>query len=575
MKSIAVTLCIALPALLAGMAACGEKDTPSPGPNKPEMENPDSPQQPSEPGGQADDATICGHVCSNGNPLEGVAVSDGKSVVLTDASGYYGIKSDKSSGIVFISLPGDYTCETIGGIPQIHRHLSLTADQREIHDFSLIPSNNSSYTLLIHADHHLANRTEDIAQFNRLFIPDANALIADRQSKGNKVYSISLGDISWEQFWSANNFYLQDAVNMLSALDCPVFHTIGNHDNNPYISGDWPSSEIYRKNVAPTYYSFNLGDVHYIILDDVIYNNPGASSSVMGDRSYDRAVPESQLQWMSADLKTISDKSTPIVVCAHVPFFGNPSLTGQSALTKRNLLNMEAVEQVLADFSDVTFLSGHYHRNYTVISPYDSKFKEHNVAAVCGTLWWTGKSGYAGNHICTDGSPGGYGILEVNGRDMKYSYKSLGMPEDYQFRVYDLNTVVINENNISNSSYKNKVAEYAGEYYRASATNGILINVFNWGPGWEIEVKEEGNSLPVSRVKAMDPLHILSYECQRLSHGAIPSTTSTLQTQNSIHFFKATASKVTSTITVTVKDTDGNSYSQTVSRPKPFTLDML
>lgn len=576
MKNIAVTLCVALPILLAGAMGCGEKDTPLP---QPDPENPAggetiSPDVPIVPDEPADDASICGHIRCNGNPVEGVVVSDGISVTLSDSQGYYSIKSDKSTGYVFISVPGDYTVTADNNIPAIHQPLSLPADQREIHDFNLLKASNSSYTLLIHADHHLANRTEDISQFKKLFIPDANAIIADRQSKGRNVYSISLGDISWEQFWTSNNFGLKDAVDCLSSLSCPVYHTIGNHDNNPYISGDWGSADLFRTYISPTYYSFNIGEIHYVVLDDVIYNNPGASSSTMGDRSYDRAVPQSQLEWLKADLGVIADKSTPLVICAHVPFMGDPSLAGQTALTKRNLLNMQEIESVLSDFSNITFFSGHYHRNYTVISQYDSKFMEHNVAAVCGTLWWTGKSGYAGNHLCTDGSPGGYGILEVDGRSIKYSYKGLGKAEDYQFRVYDLNTTRINEASVTNSSHKNKVSDYAGEYYSAATPNGILINVFNWGPDWKIEVSEEGNPLSVTRVKAKDPLHILSYECQRLSHGAIPTSTSTLMTQNSIHFFKAVASKATSTITIKVTDANGREYIQTMTRPKAFTLDM-
>ena len=64
---------------------------------------------------------------------------------------------------------------------------------------------------------------------------------------------------------------------------------------------------------------------------------------------------------------------------------------------------------------------------------------EHNTAAVCATWWWTGKSGYAGNHICKDGSPGGYGVWEIDGTDARWFYKSMGKPQNYQFRSYDLN----------------------------------------------------------------------------------------------------------------------------------------
>ena len=45
---------------------------------------------------------------SEGNPLEGVVVSDGYSVVATDAKGVYQIVRDPSAKHVFISVPSGY-----------------------------------------------------------------------------------------------------------------------------------------------------------------------------------------------------------------------------------------------------------------------------------------------------------------------------------------------------------------------------------------------------------------------------------------------------------------------------------
>jgi len=572
MKSITVSLLVVLSALLLWNGACGERDMPT---KLPGEENP-APEPEPTPSPEPDGTTVAGKVrTSSGEPLAGVAVSDGVSVTLTDETGAYRLQSDKSKGFVFVSVPGNYTVPLKGSRPQLHCNLTLPANELEIHNFELIPADNSSYAVLIHSDQHLANRTEDVSQFNSRVIPDAAATISRQKSLGRAVYSISLGDISWEQFWESRNFNLNDAVECFDKFGCPVFHTIGNHDNNPYVSGDWLSSSIFRMNVAPTYYSFNIGEVHYVVLDNVIYNNPGASYGEMGDRSYDRAVSSDQLEWLKADLDIVKDKSAPLVICGHVPFMSNPSLSGQETVTGRNLLNMEEIEHIIAPFSNVTIFSGHYHRNFTVDSPFLKGVREYNVASLSATLWWTGKSGYAGNHICTDGTPGGYGILEVNGRDIKYRYKGLGMADDYQFRVYDLNTVIIDKDCVTNSKYKDKVTEYAGVYSKPNNNNEILVNVFNWGPGWKIEVTEEGTPLNTTRVKAKDPLHILSYECMRLSHGAIPTSTSTLMTQNSIHFFKARASKADTSVTVKVTDDSGRVYSQTIARPKQFCVSML
>lgn len=572
MKYIAIAFPIALTATFLWNGACADHTPPFFIGNTGEGNG--AVQQ--APSGQPDDnANIIGKVISSdGSPLEGVAVSDGIEVVTTDKNGQYRISSDKSKGYVFISVPGNYTVAASEGIPAISCPLTLSANQIESHDFTLYPARNDSYSLIIHADQHLANRTNDIQQFYETVVPDINATIKKRRAERRQVYSLSLGDISWEQFWTANRFGLKDAAKCFVALDCQTFHSIGNHDNNPYISDDWLSSSIFRQNIAPTYYSFNIGKVHYIVLDNVIYNNPGASPSEMGERTYDRAISSEQLKWLKADLATISDKTTPLVVCGHVPFLSAPRLSGQTAVTGRNLLNMAEFEQIVADFSNVTIFSGHYHRNSTVNSPYAAGMKEYNVASLSGTLWWTGNKGYAGNHICTDGSPGGYGILDVDGESMSYRYKSIGYEENYQFRVYDLNTVLIDKTTVSNIIYREKVKEYADVYFTPNNNNEILVNVFNWGPEWKIEITEEGKKLSVKRMTAKDPLHILSYECQRLSHGALPTATATLSTQNSIHFFKATASKVTSSVCVTVTDDTGQTYTQTIKRPKKFSTEM-
>lgn len=511
---------------------------------------------------------------ADGGAVAGVVVSDGSEVVQSDIKGNYRLKSDKNTGFVFISIPGNYKSIGTNGEPGYYKKLLLPENYTETHNFTLLRTNQEKYSIIITADQHLANRTEDLKQFRNKVLPDIQECICNRGAAGSTVYGISLGDIGWEQYWRANNFDLSKAAAEFLPLDMKIFHCIGNHDNNPYVTGDWESSNVFREVLGPNYYSFNIGKIHFVMLDNVIYNNPGASETSMGDRSYDRAVTDRQLEWLRKDLAMIPDKSTPLVICGHVPFMSDPTLNGGFEVVKRNLLNMEEIEKVLAGFSDVTFFSGHYHRNYTVESPFQEGFKEYNVASLSGSLWWTGHSTMAGNHICTDGTPGGYGILDVEGNRMKYRYKSVGYDESYQFRLYDLNRVQINEQSLGNAKYKEKVKDYADSYYTASFTNDLLINVFNWGPRWKIEILENGVPLEVSRVRVKDPLHILSYEIQRLENGAIPTATSTFTTQYSSHFFKARAKRADTPVTVRVTDATGRVYQTTTQRPKAFSLTM-
>lgn len=43
--------------------------------------------------------------------------------------------------------------------------------------------------------------------------------------------------------------------------------------------------------------------------------------------------------------------------------------------------------------------------------------------------WWQGP-------LCTDGTPAGYGVYEVNGDRIDWYYKSTGYPADYQMKIY-------------------------------------------------------------------------------------------------------------------------------------------
>lgn len=505
---------------------------------------------------------------TSGVPLANVAVSDGKNITLTDSAGNYSMKSDKSKGMVWVSIPRGYEAPLSGSRPQFFAALASQNDMPERHDFILSPiADPDSYTLLVHTDQHLTGRpTGDIEQFRSMFVPDFNATVADSRKHGRHVYSISLGDAGWEKHWVEYSFGLPDVAGEFDRLDCPVFSVIGNHDYNPYVSGDVNSTALFRENFGPTYYSFNLGRVHYVVLDDIIYINSNATPTEMGDRTYRRRIDADQLRWLKADLATLSDTSTPIVICSHVPFYTAPVLNGNGTVTVTNSVrNVEEIEEILHPYSNVKVFTGHHHRAYNVKSPRHEGMTEWVYPAVCATMWRT--KGLAGNHITADGCVGGYGVWTVDSTDMSYRYKSPGYPADYQMRVYDLNTVLINAKSVSNKAAKSKVAKCAHGYNKRNNRNELLINVFAYGPGWKVEAQENGSQLRVEQVAASDPLHILSYEIAQLNNGERNAHS---KSNPSIHFFKTTASAPDTPVTVTVTDPWGHTYTETVERPKAF-----
>jgi hypothetical protein len=510
--------------------------------------------------------TIKGVVYSDGVGVPGVVVSDGFEVTVTNSNGIYYLPSQKKHGYVFISLPGNYEVTYSNNSPQFFKRLTggTGVEQR---DFSLISSNNNNHVVIAAADWHLANRNDDLLQFGNWILSDMNSLISSYSAAGKKVYVLTLGDMTWEVYWHENNFSLPNYLLQTHRINAPVFNTMGNHDNDPYVANDWLAEGSYRQHVGPTYYSFNLGAVHYVVLDNIEYLNTGASQGVIGARNYNDVIVSSQLEWLKKDLATIQDKNTPLIIAMHIPLYRNPGLDGAgNQVNVINLANSSQFLTALQDFTNVHILSGHTHINFSV--EHNNRLMEHNTAAVSATWWWTGKNGYSGNHICKDGSPGGLGIWEIEGTDLKWYYKSYGKPKNYQFRTYDLNQVHITAAKYAPNSTDAALAPYAGPYATANTGNEVLINVWGYDPQWEVKVSESGTPLTVTRVTALDPLHIISYEAKRLNAGAAP--TSSFVTGNTSHMFKVTASGPTTTLEITVKDRFGNIYSETMIRPKAF-----
>ena len=517
-----------------------------------------------------EDVTIKGIVTAEGKGLEGVVVSDGYEVTITNADGEYFLASEKKNGYVFISVPGNYEVTTTKNLPQFFKRLGggSVVEQK---DFALTKTDNTQHVVLALADWHLANRNNDLEQFREDFLPDLNATIATYKAKGVKVYGLTLGDLAWDSYWYKNNFALPEYLKELNKVNCPIFNVIGNHDNDPYAEGDWDAALPFKNIVSPNYYSFNLGNIHYVVLDNVEYINTGASEGKAGKGNYNGVIVDAQMEWLKKDLATITDKNTPIVIAMHIPLFSFPRLDDEGEQThKVRLENGDKLLSLLQDFEQVRLLTGHTHVNFTVEDT--PSITEHNIAAVCATWWWTGKKGYAGNHICKDGSPGGYSVWENDGNKMEWYYKSMGYDKDYQFRVYDLNTIHMTAEKYAPKSTEQAFSKYTDVYGTPNSNNEVLINVWGYDNEWKIEVTENGEPLEVERVSIKDPLHIVSYEALRLNVGSNP--TSSFVSNYTNHMFKTKASSATSTLLIKVTDRFGNVYTEAMNRPKAFGYSM-
>lgn len=513
-------------------------------------------------------ATVYGLVECDGVGVPNVVVSDGIEVVKTDSKGVYNIKSSKKWGYVFVSIPSGYQVASDGVLPQFHQSLSQDSGVAERVDFPLNKADaGDDFSVVVMGDIHLAGRSTTYDQRQFYSVCDG---INDYMTthKGTKFYGLTLGDMTWDVYWYSNSYffpqYLADVNSKFSGLQ--IFHTMGNHDNDMEAAGDFNTATKYVRDIAPTYYSFNIGKCHFMVLDDILCTNSGAGTSE--SRTYKTSVTDEQLDWIAKDLSFV-DKSAPVIVTAHAPFYAPAGVTSFGA----NLSNTEAVVSLFSGYS-VHFFTGHKHINYNVDYTASSGVFEHNVAAICGSWWWSYRL-TPGHHICTDGTPGGFEVLNITGNKIDWLYVGTDNGADYQFRGYDLNNVSFSLNDVPNmpEKFDDEFSKYT-KAYPLNSNNEVLVNVFNWDPNWTITItdKETGANLPTTQVMTYDPLHIAALTVKRYNSSSLTDTPSFITTISS-HFFKAQAPNSTDDLSITVKDEFGHTFSQTMVRPKAFSTD--
>ena len=515
--------------------------------------------------------TVYGKVAAGGEPVAGVIVSDGIETTTTNSEGIYQLNSGKTTGYVFISVPSGYEVPCKGVLPQFFHYTKTDAQTTERMDFELSKvDGQEDYILYVLGDMHLANRNGDLSQFLQ-FTNDLNAQC--QLNTGKKQYAITLGDMTWDLYWYSNNYalseYLSTINNQLSGL--PIFHTIGNHDYDYKARNDREAGQAYCNQIAPPYYSFNLGQVHYVVLDDIDCDEYDGTTS----RNYQKRLTDEQLTWLAKDLSYV-EKTTPLVLVMHAQVF-YPSQSSEWKVDHDATGTVQLLS--LLEERSTHILTGHTHMNFNVTPEHNivhgQDLYEHNTAAICGSWWWSGHL-TPGIHLSPDGTPGGYAIWQVSGQELEWTYKGTGHDRNYQFRTYDLNQVSFSLADVpqmaANATIRKAFMKYA-EAYPSNKNNEVLINIWNWSPQWTLTVTTEtGEQLKPEAVWAYDPLHLAAMTVKRFNSGTLTSVPN-FCTELFPHFFKVKAPDADTDLTISVKDEFNRTYQERMERPKAFKVE--
>ena len=485
-----------------------------------------------------EDMNAYGRVYCGDRPLEGVCVSDGVEIVRTDAEGVYAFNSQRLNGTLFVSLPSGYEAPAEGCVPQFY-HLFKTARNR--YDFPLAAADQSSYVLLASADIQIDNSTRKVVPQSSLksceesFVP-AYRKVLD-QFRDRKVYNVSLGDMVYDKFWYSRHYGLPEYKEFLSQFGSQFFHIMGNHDNDPYCAGDLLAEHAYKEELGPTYYSLNIGAVHYIALDNIRYINTGGSQGIVGQTNYAVEVTARQIEWLKKDLATV-DPATPVVVWMHAPLINLYTLP---ASVNTGFVNQSELATCFDGYR-VLVLSGHRHTNHKGVYPGNGNLVEHGLGSVCGALWHNVK-GFNGTDqpfgAAIDGTPAGFGVYQIEGSQIKWHYQPCDAGSEIQFTAYDMNRELFRDKKVANE---------------------ILVNVWDWDEAWRVEITENGNVLSVKHEIREDPNYLRFMATAYAESGeASKNSTTPLKTP---HMFSAVTAAADSPVQVKVTDRFGRVYTR-------------
>lgn len=397
---------------------------------------------------------LAGHVRTQaGEPVAGCVVSDGFSVVETNQDGFYQIQAGDSTEFVFVSLPSAYEMPVDPrGLPALYHRVE---EGQTVYDFSLRPFADGGEADL----HHVMIAISDPQvqddygtwRFRHESVADIKEHVASFPS-GTPVYGVVVGDLVWDVYDR-----LPEHTESCLQLGFPVFNVIGNHDHDRNVRQDWGADHYFKENYGPTYYSFNRGKIHYVVLDDIEYTNAA------GDKSYSHNIVDYQMEWLRKDLEK-TPTSMYVVFLAHAPIEGS------------KVANRETLYNLVAKRRNTHAITGHHHclTNYEV----KSNFYDHTLGAVMGAFW--------SGDLCSDGTPNGYGVFQAGSKGIEsWYYKSTGYDKSYQMRVYPPNSFMNGE----------------------SLEDCVIANIWNYDSKWsEVYIYEDGEKHIMYQYNGLDPL---------------------------------------------------------------------
>ncbi len=390
--------------------------------------------------------------------LPDIKVSNGRDIVKTDENGKYSLPVTDDS-ILFVikprnwmtplnehNLPKFYYIHKPKGSPDSRFPGVLpTGPLPQSIDFPLTPrAEPDQFKALFFGD----TQPRDIKEVEYIAHDVVEQVIAENAHDAS--FGVTLGDIVFD------DLAMMKPLNQAIALiGIPWYNVLGNHDMNYDAPDDVRSDETFESIYGPSYYSFDHGTVHFMVLDDVAWVGPKDGQK----GAYKAGLGKKQMEFIRNDLAMIPENQL-VVLMMHIP-----------------LVEVEDRQELYRLIEKRPFalsVSAHTHYMEHVFIGKEDGWQgaepHHHVinVTVCGS-WWSGAADERGipHATMSDGGPNGYSIFTFDGSKYDLEFRGAGRPASYQMLIDAPERVV--------SAEAEKVT--------------VTANVFGASERWKVEMR--------------------------------------------------------------------------------------
>lgn len=405
--------------------------------------------------------------------IEGVSVSNGQDVTSTDSAGRYDLAIDAEDGVVFVIKPRDWMTPTNElGLPRFfHLHrpggskpmryggIAPTGPLPASVDFALNPRPEpEAFEALLFGD----TQTRDAKEVGYLGHDVLPELIGT-----DALFGVTLGDVVFDDLTVYSH-----VTAAVSKLGVPWYNVHGNHDQDADAGDDADADDSFERVFGPATYAFDVGRVHFVVLDDVFFFRDPESH----EPTYEGRITPRDLEFLANDLALVPDDRL-VVLMMHIPLW--------------DVENRAELFALLRSRSHVFAVAAHYHAleqgwfGTEDGFPAERPLHHYVAGAACGN-WWQGSfdEQTIPHTTMRDGAPNGYTRIRFDGNTYRFEYKAARRPADHQMTIH------------------------VGDHLTAGALDGesVTLNVFTGSERSRVEWRvNEGEWRGLERVTAEDP----------------------------------------------------------------------